>query len=105
MITPPQIFYESLKTEAAKKAYRLWLEQFFEYANVDYDSIIKLEPENIKQIIKEYVIYKKELTRKTGKPITKGSLFFMYRPKTQRNVAHKGNRTFNQVVFSNNLAT
>ncbi|KER05307.1 hypothetical protein AAA799E16_02055, partial [Marine Group I thaumarchaeote SCGC AAA799-E16] len=29
MVTPAQMFYESLKTEATKKAYRLWLEQFF----------------------------------------------------------------------------
>ncbi|QUC65023.1 site-specific integrase [Nitrosopumilus sp. K4] len=68
MATPSQIFYESLKTKATKKVYKLWLEKFFEYAHQDYDSIIKLEPEKIKQIIKDYVIHKKELTRKTGIP-------------------------------------
>ena len=68
MATPSQIFYESLKTETTKKAYKLWLEQFFEYAHEDYDSIIKLEPNRIKQIIKDYVIHKKESTRRTGVP-------------------------------------
>ncbi len=68
MATPSQIFYESLKTEATKKVYRIWLEKFFEYAHEDYESIIKLEPSKIKQIIKDYVIHKKELTRKTGIP-------------------------------------
>jgi len=68
MATPSQIFYESLKTEATKKAYKLWLEQFFEYAHEDYDSIILLEPNKIKQIIKDYVIHKKETTRRTGVP-------------------------------------
>jgi len=48
--------------------YKIWLEKFFEYAHEDYDSIIKLEPNKIKQIIKDYVIHKKELTRKTGIP-------------------------------------
>jgi len=68
MATPSQIFYESLKTEATRKVYRIWLEKFFEYAHEDYDSIIKLEPNKIKQIIKDYVIHKKESTRKTGIP-------------------------------------
>lgn len=68
MVTPSQIFYESLKTEATKKVYKIWLEKFFEYVHEDYDSIIKLEPNKIKQIIKDYVIHKKELTRKTGIP-------------------------------------
>ena len=68
MATPSQIFYESLKTEATRKAYRLWLEQFFEYAHEDYDSIIKLDPNRIKQIIKDYVIHKKESTRRIGSP-------------------------------------
>ncbi|NND87596.1 MAG: site-specific integrase [Nitrosopumilus sp.] len=68
MATPSQIFYESLKTEATKKAYKLWLEQFFEYAHEDYDSIIKLEPNKIKQTIKDYVIHKKESTRRIGVP-------------------------------------
>jgi hypothetical protein len=63
-----QIFYESLKTEATKKVYKIWLEKFFEYAHEDYNSIIKLEPSKIKQIIKDYVIHKKELIRKTGIP-------------------------------------
>ena len=48
--------------------YKIWLEKFFEYVHEDYDSIIKLEPNKIKQIIKDYVIHKKELTRKTGIP-------------------------------------
>jgi len=68
LVTPSQIFYESLKTEATKKVYKIWLEKFFEYVHEDYDSIIKLEPNKIKQIIKDYVIHKKELTRKTGIP-------------------------------------
>ncbi|MCV0431830.1 site-specific integrase [Nitrosopumilus sp.] len=68
MVTPAQIFYESLKTEATKKAYKIGLEKFFEYAHEDYDSIIKLESKKIKEIIKEYVIHKKDLTRKTGIP-------------------------------------
>ena len=68
MATPSQLFYESLKTEATKKVYKLWLEQFFEYTQEDYNSIIKLEPKKIKQIIKDYVIHLKELTRRTGVP-------------------------------------
>jgi len=68
MVTPSQIFYESLKTEATKKAYKIWLEQFFEYVHEGYDNIIKLEPKKIKQIIKDYVIHKKESTRRTGVP-------------------------------------
>lgn len=68
MATPSQIFYELLKTEATKKAYKLWLEQFFEYVHEDYDSIIKLDSNKIKQIIKDYVIHKKESTRRTGVP-------------------------------------
>lgn len=68
MATPSQIFYESLKTEATKKVYKLWLEKFFEFAHEDYDSITKLEPEKIKQIIKDYVIHQKELTRRAGIP-------------------------------------
>ena len=68
MVTPYQLFYESLKTEATKRVYRIHIEKFFEHAQTDYDKLVLLSKEEISELVYNYVIHLKDLTTKTQVP-------------------------------------
>lgn len=63
-----QIFYKSLKTEATKKAYEIWLEKFFAHSHTDYDSLLQLSVKEIKEKVQNYVLDLLDKTEKTGIP-------------------------------------
>lgn len=66
--TPYQKFYEVLKTPATRKVYPIQMRQFLEYAHTDYDGLVKLPPNEIDDIIFNYIVSMKLKTEKTGVP-------------------------------------
>jgi len=68
MVTSYQKFYEAIHVEATRKTYQIYIKKFLDYANKDYDSIVKLSQSEIEDLVFNYVIHLKDLTERTGKP-------------------------------------
>jgi len=68
MTTPYQLFYESLKTDATRKAYNIYMKKFLDYTHSDYDKLVKLPRKKIQGLITDYVIHLKVLTDREGVP-------------------------------------
>jgi len=68
MVTSYQKFYEAIHVEATRKTYQIYIKKFLDYANEDYESIVKLSQSEIEDLVFNYVIHLKDLTERTGKP-------------------------------------
>jgi len=68
MVTAYQKFYEAIHVEATRKTYQIYIKKFLDYANEDYDSMVKLEQSEIEDLVFNYVIHLKDLTERTGTP-------------------------------------
>ena len=68
MVTAYQKFYEAIRVEATRKTYQIYIKKFMEYANENYDSLVKLPQSEIEDLVFNYVIHLKDLTERTGTP-------------------------------------
>jgi len=68
MVTAYQKFYEAIHVEATRKTYQIYIKKFLNYANEDYDSLVKLQQSEIEDLVFNYVIHLKDLTERTGIP-------------------------------------
>lgn len=60
MSTSVQYFISGIKSKATEKNYLYALEQFREHFKIrDYDNLLKIEPENVKKMIEDLVVYDK----------------------------------------------
>lgn len=63
-IKPYQRFYQYLKSPNAVLNYPIWLNQFFVHAKTDSDGLVKLEPDDIEDLIFYYIVHLKQKIEK-----------------------------------------
>ncbi len=75
-----QYFISGIKSKATQRNYLVLLEQFRAHFKIrDYDSLLKIEPEEVKKMIEQYVVFgrNRELCRSTiNNQVCSLSLFF-----------------------------
>jgi hypothetical protein len=60
-----QIWLEGYNLPSTKKAYRIHLSLFCKYHNTDPDSLIQLKPEQIKNMVLNYIIHLKKVAKQS----------------------------------------
>jgi len=68
MVTAYQKFYEAIRENTTKKTYQIYIKQFLDYSNKNFESLVKLSQSEIEDLVFNYVIHLKDLTETTGKP-------------------------------------
>jgi len=61
VITPIQRFNEAIKSEQTKKTYKHYLNQFFKHAGTNAESFVKMDKNDIDDLVFQYLVSLKML--------------------------------------------
>lgn len=55
-----ELFKQGIKSQETYKIYKLYLDKFFEWSGKDYESLLMVPPNELQELLEEYLFYLKK---------------------------------------------